>query len=99
MTVLSNTIATFDLIGALAFLVAGFYGINNFKKTKFISSYWLVFAIAVFLGSIWALMVALEWYGIMATALDSAQQSMVAVAITAFAIAALLAQSEIARPE
>lgn len=99
MTVLSNIIATFDLIGALAFLAAGFYAVSNFKKTRFISSYWLVFAIAAFLGSLWALMVALEWYGITSVALDGAEESMVAATITTFAIAALLTQSEIARPE
>ncbi len=95
----SDLVATLDLLGGIAFIIAGIYALSNYRHTKLLSSYWQVFAFAMFTGAAWAIMVALEWYGVSVVALDNAQQSVVASAIVLFAMSALLMHSEVARPE
>lgn len=79
-------VAIFDILGTVGFLIAFFFALANYKKTKNLSSYWLVFSIATFIGFVWAGSVSLEWLGFYTEIIDEAQQALIASVVTAFAV-------------
>ena len=91
-------VAIFDTIGAMSLLIAFFISLQNYKKTREISSYWLVLSAAIFLGFFWASSVALEWLGLYPEIIDEMQQAIIASSATAFAIAALITAASFVKP-
>jgi len=94
----TQVVVVLDSIGALFFLISFVFAMKNYKHTKNISSYWLIYAIASFIAFLWAGLVALEWVGFFPEILDVVQQSIIASAATAFAIASLLTLLELVKP-
>ncbi len=92
-------ITLFDFIGTLGFLGACVIAVRNYTLTKHANAYWLVFAVASFIGMVWAGSVTLEWLNVAPAVLDDVQQSIAAASITGFAIAALLTTTSFIRPE
>lgn len=84
-----NVIAWIDLLGALAFGLAFYYAVLNYRYTESFTSYWMVFATASFIGFFWASMTALEWFGVFPDIIDQMVGSVAVASTTAFAITAL----------
>lgn len=80
--------AVFDIIATVIFFMTFVYSMKNYKMTKHINDFWIVFSIASFIAFAWTLIVSLEWIGVYPLVMDEIEQAIVASMATAFAIAA-----------
>ncbi len=87
-----------DAVGALGFLAALVYGYQNWTATRSLTQYWAVFCVASGLGAVWAAALVLEKVGVYATFIDATIGVLVGATATAFAISALLTNTDVVGP-
>ncbi|MFQ5910316.1 MAG: hypothetical protein ACE5IJ_06300 [Thermoplasmata archaeon] len=83
--------AVLDFLGFATFLLSAVIAYRNYAETRDISKAWLTFAVALTVGSLWALFMSLEWMGIVPVVTDVMEDALfplVAVALAVYSIQA-----------
>jgi hypothetical protein len=91
-------IGLIDLVGVIAFIIAGVLAVKHYQHTRTISDYWLFFAASAFLAAVWSGAVTLEKFGIYPDVIDMAVPPLFTAVATAFALTALYTSVSIAHP-
>lgn len=83
---INSIIPIFDFVGALGFFVAFILGVQNYYRSDVDRIFWLAFSFTSGLGTIWLVLVGVEWLGFYSVILDIFSTSLQAVVIGLFAI-------------
>lgn len=76
----------YDLVGALGFLVAAWYGLANYRNSDVERPFWFVFTLTSVNGALWLGLVSAEWFGFRSVLLDQFSTSLQAVVIGLYAL-------------
>jgi uncharacterized membrane protein len=91
-------IVSLDCLALIGSVIAIFYSYKSFRETRFISSSWLVFLVAMIFLAAFNLFIALEWVGIESEIMNTLEDAMFPLAIVCLFIVALVTHEEFIKP-